>query len=173
GRGAPRRRAAARDRPSRRQALPRSPLASETRPLPRSAAKARAPGAEGQQRPAAAAHLSLTGWRTVFMGTPGFACSILEALLVRPDPIVGVVCQPDRPRGRGLGVSSSEVKRLAERRGLPVLQPERLRDPAFQEALGRLAPDVIVVAAYGKILPRTILDLPPRGCINVHASLLP
>ena len=107
------------------------------------------------------------------MGTPAFACSILEALLSRPDPIVGVVCQPDRPRGRGLDVTSPEVKRLAEQRGIPVLQPERLRDPAFQEALARLAPDVIVVAAYGRILPRTILDLPPRGCINVHASLLP
>jgi methionyl-tRNA formyltransferase len=107
------------------------------------------------------------------MGTPAFACSILEALLGRADPVVGVVCQPDRPRGRGLDVTSPEVKRLAERRGIPVLQPERLRDPSFQEALARVAPDVIVVAAYGRILPRTILDLPPRGCINVHASLLP
>jgi len=107
------------------------------------------------------------------MGTPAFACPILEALLVRPDPVVAVVCQPDRTRGRGLGVSPPEVKRLAEARGVPVLQPERLRDPAFQGALSRLAPDVFVVAAYGKILPRTILDLPPHGCINVHASLLP
>ena len=107
------------------------------------------------------------------MGTPAFACSILEALLARPDPVVGVVCQPDRPRGRGLGVTAPEVKRLAEQRGLPVLQPARLRDPAFQAALAGLAPDVIVVAAYGRILPRAILDLPPHGCINVHASLLP
>jgi len=107
------------------------------------------------------------------MGTPAFACPILEALLARADPVVGVVCQPDRPRGRGLEVAAPEVKRLAEVRGLPVLQPERLRDPAFQDALGALAPDLAVVAAYGKILPRAILDLPPRGCINVHASLLP
>jgi len=103
------------------------------------------------------------------MGTPAFACPILEALLARADPVVGVVCQPDRPRGRGLGVSAPEVKRLAEANRLPVLQPERLRDAAFQGALGALAPDLVVVAAYGKILPRAVLDLPPRGCINVHA----
>ena len=109
----------------------------------------------------------------VFMGTPAFACPILEALLVRADPVVGVVCQPDRPRGRGLGVSAPAVKRLAEANRLPVLQPERLRDAAFQDALRALAPDLVVVAAYGMILPRAVLDLPPRGCINVHASLLP
>jgi methionyl-tRNA formyltransferase len=107
------------------------------------------------------------------MGTPAFACPILESLLRRSDPVVGVVCQPDRPRGRGLAVAPPEVKRLANERGLPVLQPERLRDPAFDDALRRLAPDLIVVAAYGKILPPAILDLPERGCINVHASLLP
>jgi methionyl-tRNA formyltransferase len=107
------------------------------------------------------------------MGTPAFACPILEALVARPDPVVGVVCQPDRPRGRGLGVSPPDVKRLAAQHGIPVLQPERLRDAAFLDALRRLAPDLIVVAAYGKILPRAVLDLPPRGCINVHASLLP
>jgi methionyl-tRNA formyltransferase len=112
-------------------------------------------------------------WRVVFMGTPAFACPILEALLARSDPVVGVVCQPDRPRGRGLGVSPPEVKQLATRHRLPVLQPERIRDPGFLDALRALAPDVIVVAAYGKILPRTVLDLPPHGCINVHASLLP
>jgi len=107
------------------------------------------------------------------MGTPAFACPILEALIARPDPVVGVVCQPDRARGRGLGVTPPEVKRLAEAHRLPVLQPERLRDGAFQDALRALAPDLLVVAAYGKILPRAMLDLPPRGCINVHASLLP
>jgi methionyl-tRNA formyltransferase len=107
------------------------------------------------------------------MGTPAFACPTLEALLGRPDPVVGVVCQPDRPRGRGLTVVAPEVKRLALARGVPVLQPERVRDPAFQAALRAWAPTVIVVAAYGRILPRPILDLPPRGCINVHASVLP
>ncbi len=107
------------------------------------------------------------------MGTPAFACPILEALVARPDPVVGVVCQPDRPRGRGLGVVAPEVKRAAERHAIPVLQPERLRDGEFQDRLRVLAPDLIVVAAYGKILPRAILDLPSHGCINVHASLLP
>ena len=107
------------------------------------------------------------------MGTPAFACPILEALLARPDPVVAVVCQPDRARGRGLAVSAPAVKQLAQQRGLPVLQPERLKDPGFQDTLRRLAPDVIVVAAYGKILPPAILALPPHGCVNVHASLLP
>ncbi len=107
------------------------------------------------------------------MGTPAFACPILEALLARSDPVVGVVCQPDRPRGRGLDVSAPEVKRLALQLGVPVLQPERIRDATFLDALRALAPDLIVVAAYGKILPRAVLDLPPRGCVNVHASLLP
>jgi methionyl-tRNA formyltransferase len=107
------------------------------------------------------------------MGTPSFACPILEALLARPDPVVGVVCQPDRPRGRGLAVTQPEVKRLALAHGLPVLQPDRAREPGFLDALRALVPDLVVVAAYGKILPRTILDLPSHGCINVHASLLP
>jgi methionyl-tRNA formyltransferase len=107
------------------------------------------------------------------MGTPAFACPILEALLHGGDRVVGVVCQPDRPRGRGLAVVAPEVKQLAMRHGLPVLQPERMRDPAFQAALRALAPDLVVVAAYGRILPRAVLDVPPHGCINVHASLLP
>ena len=112
-------------------------------------------------------------WRILFMGTPAFARRILEALLARPDPVIGAVCQPDRPRGRGLAVEPPEVKTLAVARGLPVLQPERVRDPGFLDALRALAPDLVVVAAYGRILPRTILDLPARGCINVHASILP
>src|SRR5262249_19560856 len=112
-------------------------------------------------------------WRVLFMGTPPFARTILEALLARPEPVVGVVCQPDRPRGRGLAVEPPAVKRLGIERGLPVLQPTRVRDPEFAGALRDLAPDLIVVAAYGRILPRPILDLPPHGCINVHASLLP
>jgi len=107
------------------------------------------------------------------MGTPAFARRILEGLLARPDPVVGVVCQPDRPRGRGLAVEAPEVKALALERGLPVLQPEKVRDPALLDALRALSPDLIVVAAYGRILPRTILDLPPKGCINVHGSILP
>ncbi|HEV7735132.1 MAG TPA: methionyl-tRNA formyltransferase [Candidatus Binatia bacterium] len=107
------------------------------------------------------------------MGTPAFACPILEALMARSDPVVGVVCQPDRPQGRGLTVAAPPVKQLALAHGLPVLQPTKVRVPEFADALRALAPDLIVVAAYGRILPRTILDLPPHGCINVHASLLP
>jgi methionyl-tRNA formyltransferase len=107
------------------------------------------------------------------MGTPRFAVPILEALLDRADPVVGVVCQPDRPRGRGLLKGPPPIKEMASARGLPVLQPERLRDASFESALRALAPDLIVVAAYGKILPPAILALPSRGCLNVHASLLP
>jgi methionyl-tRNA formyltransferase len=107
------------------------------------------------------------------MGTPAFACPILLALLARADPVVGVVCQPDRPRGRGLAVVPPEVKRVALEHRLPVLQPDRLRTPEARASLAALAPDLIVVAAYGKILPRALLDLPLHGCINVHASLLP
>jgi methionyl-tRNA formyltransferase len=107
------------------------------------------------------------------MGTPAFACPILEALLARRDPVVGVVTQPDRPRGRGLAVAAPEVKVLAERRGIPVLQPDKVKAPAFEQALRALAPDLVVVAAYGRILPRAILELPSHGCINVHAWLLP
>jgi len=108
------------------------------------------------------------------MGTPSFARPILEALAARPsDDVVGVVCQPDKPRGRGLAVEAPAVKQAAERLGIPVLQPTKVRDQAFLDALSAWAPDVIVVAAYGRILPRAVLDLPPHGCINVHASLLP
>ena len=107
------------------------------------------------------------------MGTPAFACPSLEALIAGPDPLVAVVSQPDRPRGRGLAVVPTETKRIAERHDIPVLQPERVRDAAFHDALRALAPDLGVVAAYGRILPRALLDLPVHGCINVHASLLP
>jgi methionyl-tRNA formyltransferase len=115
----------------------------------------------------------LTPWRIVFMGTPAFACPSLDALLAGPDEVVAVVCQPDRPRGRGLEVVAPETKRLAERHGIPVLQPERIRDGVFHDTLRALAPDLGVVVAYGRILPRSLLDLPAQGCINVHASLLP
>lgn len=107
------------------------------------------------------------------MGTPEFACASLRTLLAGPDRVITVVCQPDRPKGRGLTTIPPPVKTLALEHDLPVLQPERARDPGFLDTLTELAPDVIVVAAYGKILPRTILDLPRHGCINVHASILP
>ena len=107
------------------------------------------------------------------MGTPRFACPALEALIAGPNRVVGVVCQPDRPRGRGLALAEPEVKQVATRHAIPVLQPEKVRDPAFADALRALAPDLVVVAAYGRILPRAVLDLPPHGCVNIHASLLP
>ena len=111
--------------------------------------------------------------RTVFMGTPNFAVPTLDALLDSEFPVVGVVTQPDRPRGRGKSVSPSPVKELAQAHSLPILQPEKMKQPEFLKALEQWNPDVIVVTAFGRILPKIILELPPRGCINVHASLLP
>jgi methionyl-tRNA formyltransferase len=111
--------------------------------------------------------------RIVFMGTPEFAVPTLRALLAGEDQVVGVVTQPDHPAGRGLALSPPPVKELALSRGLPVLQPQSLKDPETLEHLRRWQADLIVVAAYGKILPKTVLSLPPYGCINVHASLLP
>jgi methionyl-tRNA formyltransferase len=110
--------------------------------------------------------------RIVFMGTPGFAVASLAALF-EVGEVVGVVTQPDKPRGRGQALGISPVKALALERGVEVLQPARLRTPPFSAELARLAPDVCVVTAYGKILPPDVLALPPHGCVNVHASLLP
>jgi len=111
--------------------------------------------------------------RIVFFGTPDFAVPSLSALLAGADPVVGAVCQPDKPAGRGRHVTAPAVKRVAAAAGVPVLQPEKLRSVEVLDALRRWAPDLIVVAAYGKILPTAVLDLPAHGCINVHASLLP
>lgn len=111
--------------------------------------------------------------RIVFMGTPDFAVPTLRALLNSPHQVVGVVTQPDRPKGRGQELAASPVKQLALQRGIPILQPLKMKDPAFLEALAAWKPDLIVVAAFGRILPKLVLDLPPKGCINVHASLLP
>ncbi len=111
--------------------------------------------------------------RIVFMGTPDFAVPSLEALLKSEETVVGVVTQPDRPKGRGQALAPSPVKLVCQREGLPVLQPLKMKDPAFLQALKEWQPDVIVVAAFGRILPSVILSLPPKGCINVHASLLP
>jgi methionyl-tRNA formyltransferase len=112
-------------------------------------------------------------YRIVFFGTPDFAVPSLAALLEGPDEVVGVVCQPDRPAGRGQRLHPPPVTVMAEERGLPVVQPQKLRDGRATDLLHRWNPDLIVVAAYGRILPREILDLPRFGCINVHASLLP
>ena len=112
-------------------------------------------------------------FRVAFFGTPQFAVPTLQKLLDSRHTVCGVVTQPDRPRGRGQQVSGSPVKALAVARGLPLLQPARLKDPAFATALRAWRPDIGVVAAYGRIIPDDILALPPRGMINVHASLLP
>jgi len=111
-------------------------------------------------------------YRVVFMGTPEFAVPALRGLLEREE-VLAVVTRPDRPRGRGRKLRPSPVKEVARSAGLPVLEPERLRDPEFLESLRELAPDLVVVAAYGKILPREVLELPRFGCWNIHASLLP
>ncbi len=110
--------------------------------------------------------------RIVFMGSPEFALPVLQALAENYQ-VVGVVTQPDRPAGRGQRLTPPPVKVLAEQLGLPVFQPQRLREPQAVEQLRRWNPDLIVVAAYGQILRPEILNLPPWGCLNVHASLLP
>ena len=109
----------------------------------------------------------------VFFGTPAFAAPTLQALLHSRHRVVGVVSQPDRPRGRGQKPGIAPVKELALRAGLPVLQPERLKDPAFLEAFAALAADIGVVAAYGRIIPEVVINTPRLGLINVHGSLLP
>ena len=111
--------------------------------------------------------------RLVFVGTPGFAVVSLEALLRSEDPVVGVVTQPDRPKGRGNILTPSPVKLLAQQSQIPLLQPLKMRDPEFLQTLVGWKPDLIAVAAFGRILPPAILSLPSLGCINVHGSLLP
>jgi methionyl-tRNA formyltransferase len=106
------------------------------------------------------------------MGTPEFAVPSLAALFDIGE-VVAVVTQPDKPKGRGQALAISPVKAFAQERGVPVLQPQKLRTPPFSEELRKLAPDVCVVTAYGKILPKDLLETPTRGCVNVHASLLP
>ena len=107
------------------------------------------------------------------MGTPDFACPSLERLYGAGYDICGVFTQPDKPKNRGMQLAPPPVKVLAESHGTPVYQPKTLRDGDATALIRSLAPELIVVAAYGKILPKDILDIPPYGCINVHASLLP
>jgi methionyl-tRNA formyltransferase len=111
--------------------------------------------------------------RVIFMGTPEFALPSLAALLEANYEVVAVVTQPDAPVGRGQQVRPSPVKQFAQQRGLNVLQPASLKPPEVVAQLRALAPDVIVVAAFGQILRQDVLDLPRHGCVNVHASLLP
>ena len=111
--------------------------------------------------------------RVVFMGTPDFAAASLKKLIEEKYDIAGVFTQPDKPRGRGMNLTSPPVKLLAQEHGIPVYQPEKLRDGTAVELLKSIAPDIIAVVAYGRILPDEILALPRLGCVNVHASLLP
>ncbi|WP_239488487.1 methionyl-tRNA formyltransferase [Luteitalea sp. TBR-22] len=111
--------------------------------------------------------------RIAFFGTPAFAVPTLDALLASSHEVVGVVTQPDRPRGRGQQVSDAPVKERAVVAGVPILQPTRLKDPVFLDAFRAWNADLGVVAAYGRLLPQVLLDIPPRGLLNVHASLLP
>jgi len=111
--------------------------------------------------------------RILFMGTPDFACLSLEQLYETGHDICGVFTQPDKPKNRGMQLAPPPVKVLASFHGTPVYQPNTLRDGEAVSLIRSLAPELIVVVAYGKILPKEILDLPPYGCINVHASLLP
>ena len=115
----------------------------------------------------------MTGWRIIFMGTPDFACPTLQTLLDRKEQVVAVFTQPDRPKGRGQKLQPPPVKELALRYELPVYQPIKVRAPEVIEQIRALQPDLIVVVAFGQILPKALLEIPPHGCINVHASLLP
>ena len=111
--------------------------------------------------------------RVVFMGTPDFAVGTLEALIAEGHEIRAVVTQPDKPKGRGKTLMPTPVKEVALKHEIPVLQPVKVREPEFVEQLRTMEPDVIVVAAFGQIISRDLLELPKYGCINVHASLLP
>ncbi len=115
--------------------------------------------------------------KVIFAGTPEFAAAALDAILAAGHTVPLVLTQPDRPAGRGMQLMPSAVKQLAVKHGLEVFQPERLKDPATHEpiraAVADAGAEIMVVAAYGLILPQAVLDLPPRGCINIHASLLP
>jgi methionyl-tRNA formyltransferase len=111
--------------------------------------------------------------RIVFMGTPDFAVPCLKALMEQKHDIVAVVTQPDRAKGRGKKLAPPPVKVVAEEAGIPVYQPERIKTAEFTELLRSFKPDIMIVVAFGQILSKELLDIPPLGCINVHASLLP
>ena len=111
--------------------------------------------------------------RVVYMGTPDFAVPCLDRMIADGHQVEAVVTQPDRPRGRGQKVTFSPVKTAALAQGLTVLQPQTIKDPEFMASLSQIAPDLMIVVAFGQFLPQALLQLPPLGCINVHASLLP
>ena len=124
-------------------------------------------------RPTAKGDLRLKDLRIVFMGTPDFASAILRRLIDTGRNVVGVLSQPDKPVGRKQVILPTPVKELALANGIPVWQPVKLRDGTALALLRELAPDLIVVAAYGRILPADLLQVPPLGCVNIHGSLLP
>ena len=111
--------------------------------------------------------------KIVYMGTPDLAVAPLAALVENGYEVEAVITQPDKPKGRGKTMMPTPVKEEALKHGIPVLQPVKVRDPEFVEELKNLAPDIIIVAAFGQIIPKSILDMPRFGCINIHASLLP
>ena len=111
--------------------------------------------------------------RIIFAGTPEFAVPSLEALCDSSHEVIALLSRPDRPRGRSRKPVWPETKKVAAERGVPVFQPPDLKTPGFEETLRSLSPDMMAVAAYGKMLPAAVLDAPPFGCVNVHASLLP
>ena len=111
--------------------------------------------------------------RVVFMGTPDIAATCLKKILADGFEVVGVYTQPDRPKGRGMKLVASPVKEVAQAAGIPVFQPENFRADEDVQALIDLKPDVCAVVAYGRILPQRVLDIPTKGCINIHTSLLP
>ena len=111
--------------------------------------------------------------KIIYMGTPDFAVAPLAALAENGYEVEAVITQPDKPKGRGKTMMPTPVKEEALKHGIPVLQPVKVRDPEFVEELKNLAPDIIIVAAFGQIIPKSILDMPRFGCINIHASLLP
>lgn len=115
----------------------------------------------------------MTGWRIIFMGTPAFACPTLQTLLDRGENVIATFTQPDRPKGRGQKLQPPPVKELALHHNIPVYQPPKVRAPEVIEQIRDLNPDLIVVVAFGQILPKALLEIPPHGCVNVHASLLP
>ena len=111
--------------------------------------------------------------RILFMGTPDFSLFSLRAMVEAGENIIGVITQPDKPKGRGYELQPPPVKVYAQEKGIPVYQPNTLRGEEFQAFLEEQAPELIVVVAYGKILPQNVLDFPKYGCINIHGSLLP
>lgn len=112
--------------------------------------------------------------KILFMGTPDLAAVCLEAVYNKAGvEVVGVLTQPDKPKGRGMKLVPPPVKVFAEEHGIPVYQPQTLKNGAFEDELKKLDPDMIIVAAYGKILPKYVLDYPKYGCVNAHGSILP